>query len=129
MFNLNENNHIVMAQHPGDMRIGVNGMCGQVRAAGLDPTDGDVYIFVGKSRKIMKLLHWARGGCVMYYKRLERRRFHPRMFLRQGIGFRSMRWDELVLLMEDISPKAARRHRYQRYEQYGKNRPKLSLFF
>ena len=117
MFNLNENNRIVMAQYPSDMRIGVNGMCGEVRAAGLDPTDGDVYIFVGKSRKIMKLLHWERGGYVMYYKRLERGCFHPRIFLRQGIGFRSMRWDELVLLMEGISPKVARRHRYQRYEK------------
>ena len=48
----------------------------------------------------------------MYYKRLEQGRFHPRIFLRQGIGFRSMRWDELVLLMEGISPKVARRHRY-----------------
>ena len=47
MFNLNENNRFVMAQHPSDMRIGVNGMCGQVRAVGLDPTNGDVYIFVG----------------------------------------------------------------------------------
>ena len=112
MFNLNENNRFVMAQYPSDMRIGVNGMCGQVRAVGLDPTNGDVYIFVGMSRKIMKLLHWERGGFAMYYKRLEKGRFHPRIFLRQGIGFRSMRWDELVLLMEGISPKVARRHRY-----------------
>ena len=113
MFNLNENNRFVMAQYPSDMRIGVNGMCGQVRAVGLDPTNGDVYIFVGSSRKIMKLLHWERGGFAMYYKRLEQGRFHPRIFLRQGIGFRSMRWDELVLLMEGISPKVARRHRYE----------------
>ena len=48
MFNLNENNRFVMAQHPSDMRIGVNGMCGQVRAVGLDPTNGDVYIFRGQ---------------------------------------------------------------------------------
>ena len=51
MFNLNENNRFVMAQHPSDMRIGVNGMCGQVRAVGLDPTNGDVYIFVGMSER------------------------------------------------------------------------------
>ena len=50
MFNLNEDNHIVMAEHPTDMRMGVNGMCGQVRKAGLEPSNGDVYIFVGKSR-------------------------------------------------------------------------------
>ena len=102
-----------MAQHPSDMRIGVNGMCGQVRSVGLDPSDGSVYIFVGKTRKVMKLLHWERGGYVMYYKRLEQGRFHPRIFLRQGVGFRSMRWDELVLLMDGISPKVARRRRFE----------------
>ncbi len=106
-----------MAQHPCDMRIGVNGMCGQIRSLNLDPTDGSVYIFVGKSRKIMKLLHWERGGFAMYYKRLEQGRFHPKIFLRQGIGFRGMRWDELVLLMEGISPKTARRHRYNTNEK------------
>ena len=58
MFNLNEDNRIVMAQHPTDMRMGVNGMCGQVRKMGLEPSNGDVYIFVGKSRTTMKLLHW-----------------------------------------------------------------------
>ena len=54
MFNLNVDNRMVMAQHPIDMRIGINGMCGQVKKVGLDPTNGDVYIFVGKSRKIMR---------------------------------------------------------------------------
>ena len=108
-----------MAYHASDMRMGVNGMCGQVRSVGLDPTDGKVYIFVGKSRQIMKLLHWERGGFAMYYKRLERGRFHPRIFLRQGIGFRSLRWDELVLLMEGISPKAARQRRYEKDEKEG----------
>ena len=47
MFNLNENNRIVMAQHPTDMRMGVNCLSGQVRMVGLDPSNGDVYIFVG----------------------------------------------------------------------------------
>ena len=62
MFNLNENNRMVMSQSPTDMLIGVNGMCGQVRSVGLDPTNGDVYIFVGRTRKVMKLLHWEGGG-------------------------------------------------------------------
>ena len=75
MLNLNENNRFVMAQHPSDMRIGVNGMCGQVRAVGLDPTNAHVYIFVGSSRTLLKLLHWERGGFAMYYKRLEQGRF------------------------------------------------------
>lgn len=114
MFNLNENNRIVMAQHPTDMRMGVNCLAGQVRAVGLEPANGDVYIFVGRSRQVMKILHWEYGGYVVYYKRLEEGRFHPRIFLRQGLGFRSMKWSELVLLMEGISPKVARRHRYEK---------------
>lgn len=112
MFNLNESDRVVIVRNPADMRIGVNGMCGYIRSADLDPTDGEVYIFVGKSRKTMKLLHWERGGYAIYYKRLDQGRFHSRNFLRGGTGFRPLRWDELVLLMEVISPKVARRHRY-----------------
>lgn len=112
MFNINENNRIVIALHPSDMRMGVYSLCGQVRMAGLNPLNGDVYVFVNKSRKVMKLLHWESGGYVVYHKRLEQGRFHPRIFLRNGIGFRSLPWSELVLLMEGISPKCARRHRY-----------------
>ena len=103
----------MMSQHPSDMRIGINGMCGKVRSAGLNPTSGEVYIFVGKTRKVMKILHWERGGYVVYYKRLEQGRFHPKIFLKEDEGFRSIRWDELVLLIEGISPRAARRHRYE----------------
>ena len=114
-----------MSQHPSDMRAGVNKLCGQVRSVGLDPANGDVYIFVGKSRKLMKVLHWERGGYTMYYKRLEQGRFHPRIFLRDVIGFRSMRWDELVLLMEGVSPRAARRRRYQVHSEDEKNDEKL----
>lgn len=121
MFNLNESNRIMMSQHPSDMRIGVNGMCGKVRSAGLNPTSGDVFIFVGKTRNVMKILHWERGG---YYKRLEQGRFHPRIFLRETFGFRSIRWDELVLLIEGISPRVARRRRYETDETESENKQK-----
>lgn len=113
-----------MSQHPSDMRIGVNGMCGKVRSAGLNPTSGDVFIFVGKTRNVMKILHWERGGYVMYYKRLEQGRFHPRIFLRETFGFRSIRWDELVLLIEGISPRVARRRRYETDEPESENKRK-----
>ena len=65
MFSLNENNRIVMARYPCDMQMGVNSMCGRVRAVGFDPASGDVYVFVSKSRKVMKILYWERGGNVI----------------------------------------------------------------
>ena len=46
-----------------------------------------------------------------------------------------MRWDELVLLMEGISPKVARRHRYvieektASEEENNRNHPKQADFY
>lgn len=113
MFNLNENNRFVMSRNPMDLRKGADSLCGAVRSCKLDPMNGDVYVFSNRSRTVLKLLHWERGGYTLYYKRLSVGRFHPKIFLREGTGFRSMRWDELVLLKEGISPQAARRKRYQ----------------
>ena len=125
MFNLNENNKFVMSYNPTDLRKGVHSLCGVIRYVGLDPTNGYIYVFVNSSRKVMKLLHWERGGFVVYYKRLSQGRFHSKIFLRTGIGFRSMRWDELVLLIEGISPKVARRKRYtQAVEEEEKSQEK-----
>lgn len=122
MFNLNENNQFLISNAPTDMRVGVNAMCGKVRQAVGDPTDGKVYVFVGKTRKVMKLLHWERGGYVMYYKRLETGRLSPRLFPSDlHIGFREIRWDELVLFIEGISLNARRRKRFQASENKGKN--------
>lgn len=112
MFSISESDRLMITCKPADMRVGVNSMCGLVRAAGNKPEDGTVYVFVGKTRCVMKLLHWERGGYVVYHKRLERGRFYSRLFREDRQGFRPIRWDELVLLIEGISPKAERRKRF-----------------
>ena len=112
MFSLNESNRFVVCLIGVDLRKGVDGLCGIVRYLSLDPANGDVYVFLNKTRTTLKLVHWERGGFVIYYKRLERGRISHRLFVKEGLGFRSMRWDELVLLMEGISPKIKRRKRY-----------------
>lgn len=112
MFSLNENNRYVVCKRGVDLRKGVNGLCGIIRYLSLSPTNGDVYVFLNKNRTTLKLLHWERGGFVIYYKRLERGRISHKIFIKEGTGFRSYRWDELVLLMEGISPQAGRRKRY-----------------
>ena len=104
MFSLNESNRFVMSRNPMDLRKGVDSLCGAVRTYALDPLNGDVYVFSNRSRTVLKLLHWERGGYTLYCKRLSVGRFHQGIFLREGVGFRSMRRDEFVLLMEGISP-------------------------
>lgn len=58
------------------MRKGINSLIGVVKERmGADVRNGDVFIFIGSSRRLMKLLHAEDGGMVMYVKRLEAGRF------------------------------------------------------
>ena len=72
---------ILLATEPTDMRRGIDGLCRLVEAE----LDGDIYggalfVFVSKQRDKIKILTWDAGGFVVYYKRLEARRFQlPRI--------------------------------------------------
>jgi hypothetical protein len=64
MFNLNEGNRYFLCSQGVDLLKGLNGLCGVIRHLSFNPTS--VYIFVNKTRTTMKLLHWERGGFVIY---------------------------------------------------------------
>lgn len=112
MFCLNETNRFVLCRQSTDMRKGPNRLCGLIRQSGLDPANGDVYVFIGASRHILKLLVWENGGYAVYYKRLEMGRISPAVFHDGGGGFRALSWEDLVLFLMGISPKTRRRKRY-----------------
>lgn len=66
-----------------------------------------------RSRTRMKLLHWERGGYVIFYKRMEQGRISHTVFGKSDqVHFRRVRWDELMLLVEGISCSAKRRKRF-----------------
>ena len=53
------------------MRKGISSLCGVVHERmGCSVRNGDVFIFIGSSRKLMKLLHAEDGGLVMYVAQL-----------------------------------------------------------
>lgn len=112
MFSLNENNSYQVYTVGVDMRKGIESLCGIVRTTKSNPTDGSVYVFANKSRTLLKLLHWERGGYVIYYKRMEQGRLSRTMFSTEPPVFQTMRWDELVLLVEGIRTNIKRRKRY-----------------
>lgn len=83
-----------------DMRKSFDGLCGLIRSqAGQDPASGAVFVFLNRSRNLIKLLHWEHGGFVLYYKRLELGTFTPPQ---PGGQNSSIRWPELVLMIEGI---------------------------
>lgn len=67
---------VVLAIEPVDLRRGHDGLISLVRSRwGADPYSGTLFVFVGRRRDRVKVLFFARGGFVVYYKRLERGRF------------------------------------------------------
>ena len=76
MFCLNDTMRYFLCPGRTDMRKGISSLCGVVHERmGCSVKNGDVFIFIGSSRKLMKLLHAEDGGLVMYVKRLEAGRF------------------------------------------------------
>ena len=96
-----------------DLRRGIERLIIMVRSCSMNPTDGRVYVFLNRTRTRMKLLHWERGGYVVFYKRMEQGRISHTVFKESGTAiFRPLRWDELVLLVEGINGSVRRRKRF-----------------
>ena len=96
-----------------DLRKGVEPLSCLVRYHSLQPTNGSVYVFMNKNRTRMKLLHWERGGYVIFYKRMEQGRISHTVFRgSEKEHFYSLRWDEIMLLIEGVSVSAKRRKRF-----------------
>ena len=87
------------------MRKGFNTLCGVVRSQmGRNPLSGEVFIFVNRQRSTVKLLHWERGGLVLYHKRLESGYFERPAYDEKQSSFQ-MKWSELVMMVEGLSMK------------------------
>ena len=119
MFCLNDTMRYYLCPGRTDMRKGISSLCGVVHEKmRSDVRNGDVFIFIGSSRKLMKLLHADDGGMVMYVKRLEAGRFKLPEYDENTRSYQ-MEWRDLVVMVEGIreSPdQRLRRLRAQRRE-------------
>jgi transposase len=67
---------VFIRKEPTDMRWGIDRLFWEVkRSFGADPYAGSLFLFYSRTKNRVKILHWDRGGFVLYYKRLERGRF------------------------------------------------------
>jgi len=119
MFCLNDTMRYYLCPERTDMRKGISSLCGVVHERmRSDVRNGDVFIFIGQSRRLMKLLHAEDGGMVMYVKRLEAGRFKLPEYDEDTHSYQ-MEWRDLVVMVEGIqeSPEQRlRRLRAQRRE-------------
>ena len=117
MFCLNDTMRYYLCPSKTDMRKGINSLIGVVhQQMGRDVKNGDVFIFIGSSRKLMKLLHAEDGGMVMYVKRLEAGRFRLPEYNAESRTY-NMEWRDLVLMVEGIKEDPGQRLRRLRAER------------
>ena len=128
MFSLGDSDVYYLSRTATDMRKGFDALCGEVRRGmGRDPVSGEVFIFYNTSRTRLKLLHWERGGFVIYHKRFERGILTlPRLDAERD-GYR-VTWRELVLMVEGVSLERIRPHkRYDISLKTSVNSSRISL--
>lgn len=107
MFSLGSSHTYYLYTQPTDMRKSFDSLSGLVtEAMQSNPFNGQVYIFINKQRNRIKLLHWESGGFTLYYKRLEKGRFEVPDVSQSTC---SIRWSELMLIVEGIKLKNIRR--------------------
>lgn len=117
MFCLNDTMLYHLCPGRTDMRKGINSLIGVVKEKmGSDVRNGDVFIFIGSSRRLMKLLHAEDGGMVMYVKRLEAGRFKLPEYDPDTKSY-PMEWRDLVVMVEGINEDPASRLRRLRAER------------
>lgn len=117
MFCLNDTMRYHLCPGGTDMRKGINSLIGVVKERmGSDVRNGDVFIFIGGNRRLMKLLHAEDGGMVMYVKRLEAGRFKMPEYDPESRSY-PMEWRDLVLMVEGIREDPSGRLRRLRAER------------
>jgi transposase len=68
---------VYLHRAPVDMRRQIDGLSlVSKHVMQMDPMSGAMFVFINARRNKLKLLVWERNGFVIWYKRLERYRFH-----------------------------------------------------
>lgn len=105
MFTLGAELKFQLYSQATDMRKSFDSLSGLVKnKLGESPTNGDVFVFINKSRNKIKLLHWSGGGFTLYYKRLEKGTFE---FFGYDLktGSYQLNYTQMVMLVDGISIK------------------------
>jgi transposase len=77
---------VYLHRAPVDMRKQIDGLALLARdVMQQDPMSGALFAYINRRRNKLKLLIWERNGFIVWYKRLERHRFHWPWHLEQNV--------------------------------------------
>lgn len=108
MFALEKSMSYYLCPGSVDMRKGIYSLYQLVKSElGRNPVSGEVFLFLGRNRRSIKILHWDTDGFLLYHKKLEQGSFEtPLNSLLQGDY--CIEWGTFVLMMEGVSQRSAR---------------------
>lgn len=76
LFGISGKARLFLYSGPADMRKGFDGLSGLViNKLRQDPLSGDIFIFINRTRTLIKLLVWDETGFAIWHKRLEQGTF------------------------------------------------------
>ena len=76
IFNFTDTTRFYFYGEPVDMRKGIHSLYHLVKTTGrMNALNGDGYVFIGRTRKSLKVLRWQKEGFVLYNKKLELGRY------------------------------------------------------
>lgn len=100
MFGSTHNVRVFAWPEPVDLRRGFDGLYGLVRnGLGMDPLEGDLFLFLGRNARRAKVLYFDGTGLCIFQKRLMTGRF-ARPWERVSDGRIEMTVTELALFIE-----------------------------
>ena len=118
MFGLEDSRRYYVCQRYVRMNMGINGLSKIVSNELRQPLlGGDVFIFFGKSRQMVKLLCWDGDGFLLYQKRQEKGTFELPRF-RPGLKAAEIPYRTLSAIMRGVSLRSVR---YRKRLRIGKS--------
>jgi transposase len=106
LFGISGNSRLFLFCMPTDMRKGFDGLSGLVtNKLGQNPLSGDIFIFVNRTRTLVKILVWDQTGFAIWHKRLEQGTFEMPQ-VEKGQNSIEISRQKLMLILEGISLKS-----------------------
>ncbi len=113
MLSIGNGARIFVGLEPVDMRGSFDSLAGAARRLGLEPTDGHLYLFFNKRRKLCKAIWFDGSGWCLFSKRLERGSFELPT-APDGVDRVHVDSATLASLLEGVELRARRRRWYRR---------------
>lgn len=113
MFGFDTAGKVFIYSQPTDMRKGFDGLYGLVLSGmQLNPQLGYLFVFLNKTRTVIKILHWNGDGLAIFHKRLEAGTFKRPSSLKNAPNSELTR-EELFMILRGIDfEKTKKRKRY-----------------